>query len=156
MKKKRDGWCAFGLRRAGLALCFLILLLGLAVMASAQSKAQQAPAASQAAPTPDQTPTTPATMAGIIASYVPFGFTVEGPRTVVSVDLNSLSLFSGQDNRPIVVNVQGMQVSVRDENNAPLSWSALRAGTLVYLCRQASSNQLFIFAVPREGRPNDI
>jgi hypothetical protein len=89
--------------------------------------------------------------------YVPRGYSIEGPLTIVSATTKAINFFSGSTRKPLVLDLQGTQFSVKDVNNTSLSFSALTAGVRVYVCRSADKKTIIIFVVPSSiGGRNDV
>lgn len=85
------------------------------------------------------------------ADYVPYGYSIEGPLTIVFVSAKAINFFSGRSAKPLVLDLQGTQLSVRDANNKVLSLDALTSGVRVYVCRSADKKTIIIFVVPLTG-----
>ena len=83
--------------------------------------------------------------------YVPVGYSIEGPLTIVSATLKAITFFSGQTRKPLVLDLQGTRLSVKDANNSSLSFTALVSGVCVYVCRSTDKKTIIIFVVPLSG-----
>ena len=145
--KKKDVASAFLGNGVPLAVWLMVLLLGFTVSAAAQAPAVPPSGAEQE---------TPPGMDAIIATYVPRGFSIEGPIVVMDMTRTTLSLLVGSANRPLVLSIRGMQLNVRDANNKSLSLPDIKKGSTVYLSRKAGVSQMFIFVVPRKELPSNV
>lgn len=128
------------------AVWLLVLLFGLTCSAVAQT-----PVVPPEAPDQPQPPS----VYGLIASYVPLGFSVEGPVVVLGLTPKTISLLTGIESNPVVVKIEGKQVSVRDGNNKSLSLADVKKGTTVYLSRKPGVSQIIIFVVPGKESPKN-
>ncbi|MBI5572120.1 MAG: hypothetical protein HY914_19410 [Desulfomonile tiedjei] len=144
--KKKDVASAFLRNGIPLAIWLLVLLLGFTISAVAQ-KPVVPPAGTE-----KEAPPSPR---AIIESYVPSGFSVEGPIVVLEITPKTLSLLTGIESRPLVLKIEGMQINVRDANNKSLSLGDIQKGTTVYLSRKPGTSQMFIFVVPRKESPKN-
>lgn len=72
-----------------------------------------------------------------ITPYVAQAYSIVGPINVVSVSSKDIVLYTGAKN--LGIDLTGKTVSVIDQNSQPLTLSAVKKGTSVYVCRKASN-----------------
>jgi hypothetical protein len=134
---------AFSLPKGAVPAIALVVLLSVAVLAAAATDSAKDSAAGQK----DASETTQSSF----TDYVPTGYSIEGPLTIVSATTGAISFFSGRTGKPKVLNLTGTKVTVKDENNETLTLSALTSGVRVYVCRSADKKTIIIFVVPSTG-----
>jgi hypothetical protein len=111
-------------------ICFLVLGLFAAAPVWAADKtgsthgAILGPIVPQSAPSP-------------ITPYVAQAYSVVGPISVLSVSSRDIVLYTGANN--LGIDLTGKSVTVIDQNSQPLTLSAVKKGTSVYVCRKASN-----------------
>jgi hypothetical protein len=128
------------LPRGAVAAVALVVLLLVAVfdVAAASSKKDSTAGQTDAGETSQSS----------FTDYVPTGYSIEGPLTIVSVTTATIGFFSGRTTKPRVLNLTGTKVTVKDEKNKTLPFSALTSGVRVYVCRSADKKTIIIFVVP--------
>jgi hypothetical protein len=131
---------------AVVAVVLVMLFFGGVLDASAAS--------SKTSSTTGQTSTGQTTTSSF-TDYVPSGYSIEGPLTIVSATTTVITFFSGRSAKPLVLNLQGTRLSVKDQNNNALSSGALTSGVRVYVCRSADKKTIIIFVVPSAGEGKD-
>jgi hypothetical protein len=144
--KNKDKASAFLGNGVPLAVWLLVLLFGLTCSAVAQTPV---------VPPPDTAQPKPPGVDAVIATYVPPGFSVEGPIVVLEMTPKTLSLLTAKESRPLVLKIEGMQISIRGADNKSLSLTDVKKGTTVYLSRKPGVNQMIIFVVPGKESPKN-
>ena len=142
MKKSSKPSQAVGLILAGL-VCFLAipLLAGSSGMGSTRRTGQadrQLHSGRDHQPTPSQSAPSP------ITPYVAQAYSIVGPINVFSVSARDIVLYTGANN--LGIDLTGKNVTVIDQNSRPLTLSAVKKGTSVYVCRKA--NNVVVVVLP--------
>ena len=139
MKKSSKPSQAVGLILAGL-VCFLAIpLLPGSLAWAAPPAGQTRPAQGQIInPTPSQSVPSP------ITPYVAQAYSIVGPINVFSVSSRNIVLYTGANN--LGIDLAGKNVTVIDQNSRPLSRSAVKKGTSVYVCRK--DNNVVVVVLP--------
>jgi hypothetical protein len=139
MKKSSKPSQAVGIILAGL-VCFLAIPLLAGSSAWAASTAGQTkPSQGQIInPTPSQSVPSP------ITSYVAQAYSIVGPIKVFAVSSRDIVLYTGANN--LGIGLTGKNVTVIDQNSQPLSLSAVKKGTSVYVCRK--DNNVVVVVLP--------
>jgi hypothetical protein len=71
-------------------------------------------------------------------------YSVVGPINVVSVSSKDIVLYTGAKN--LGIDLTGKNVTVIDQNSQPLTLSAVKKGTSVYVCTKA--NNVVVVVLP--------
>lgn len=146
-KSEHESILAFSLPRgASLALCLLVLLFGVAFAAAAEKSTGSSPTTEE--------PSMQPTMRGIIAQYVPIGYSIEGPLRVLSATPQAIKFFTYSETKPLVLVLTGVQVHVRDAQNKELTLADLVQGASAFVSRSPDKKIVFVFVVPKKGKEN--
>ena len=140
MKKSSKPSQAVRIILAGL-VCFLAIPL------LAGSSAWAAPpkgASTQGKTPPPMTSQSPPAPPSPISPYVAQAYSIVGPINVFSVSSRDIVLYTGANN--LGIDLAGKNVKVIDQNSKPLSLSAVKKGTSVYVCRKA--NNVVVVVLP--------
>ena len=134
------------------ALTLVVLLLGFGFDAGAISS-EAGPATTTGQTGTDQTAATSS-----FTNYVPKGYSMEGPLTIVSATTEAIKFFSGRTKKPLVLKLTGTQLTVRDADNKVLKFSTLVEGVTVYVCRSTDQKTVIVFVKSSSGKGqrNDV
>ncbi len=89
-------------------------------------------------------PTAPKSAPSPVTPYVAQAYSVVGPINVVSVSSKDIVLYTGAKN--LGIDLTGKNVTVIDQNSQPLTLSAVKKGTSVYVCTKA--NNVVVVVLP--------
>ena len=137
MKKSSKPSQAVGIILAGL-VCFLAIPL------LAGSSAWAAPPKGASTQGAIISPTPPESAPSPITPYVAQAYSIVGPINVFSVSARDIVLYTGANN--LGIDLARKNVKVIDQNSRPLSLSAVKKGTSVYVCRKA--NNVVVVVLP--------
>lgn len=148
-KSEHESIPAFSLRNgAVMALGLLVLLFAFAMDAAAEK--------GQGNETIDPNQTNIEQKQPIsIVQYVPQGYSLEGPRTILTVTKDGIRLFAATERKPVVLSLTGTSLSIRDQNNQALPFTALVQGALIYISRSPDLKTVILFVVPPIRRENN-
>jgi hypothetical protein len=82
---------------------------------------------------------------GPITPYVSQGYSITGPVYVSAISPQSIGLNKGRGN--VGIDLLGKSVSVIDQNYKPLTLSAVKKGSRVYVCRKGNSVVVMVIPV---------
>jgi|GEM_PF-6353480 len=145
------------LQATGLILAGLVCFVGIPLLAGSQAwaaspagwttLAQAAPGQAQPAQGKTKAPITsqsPPSTPTPITPYVAQAYSIVGPSYVSTVSSQSITLFTGQ--KDLGIDLTGKSVVVIDQNSRPLTLSAVKKGTRVYVCSKA--NNVVVLVLP--------
>lgn len=90
-----------------------------------------------------------------IVQYVPQGYSLEGPRIILTVTKDSVRLFAATERKPVILSLEGVSLSIRDQNNQALPFTALAQGASIYISRSPDRKTVILFVVPLTRRENN-
>ena len=122
------------------ALAVLVLLFGFALDAAAQQS-------TGSADTAQQEQVEQAVQAPFI-QHIPKGYSTEGPLRILSATTQAIKFYTVSEKLAVTLELKGLQVSVRDENNNALSLDALVKGTRVTVSRSPDKKIVIVFVTP--------
>jgi hypothetical protein len=148
MKKSSKPLQPVGLILAGL-VCFLAIPL---LAGSSAWAASPAGTTTSAQATPGKAPVPQDKVMGVapkstpsaITPYVGQAYSIVGPINVSTVSRESITLYTGD--KDLGIDLTGKNVVVMDQNSRPLSLSAVKKGSRVYVCRKA--NNVVVVVLP--------
>ncbi|MEW6532614.1 MAG: hypothetical protein AB1473_17420 [Thermodesulfobacteriota bacterium] len=132
----------FGKAQAVILACLLTFLI--AVWLGPAALAQQTTTGTQ---TTVQTAAKP--FAAEVSKYVAKRYFVAGPLQVMNASPDSIRLFTGA--RPLLVDMKGKKLTVKDANNQSISIGSVSPGDSVYVCRGKTEVVIFLAAKAQTG-----